>query len=81
MTFEPDSQKLYELFQQTRESRHWARIFCKDGHEIEAFADCWTWIEDDDGDDLPAMCFVRRDGSLYELTGAEIDRFDILESR
>lgn len=77
----PDCQKLQDLFEQTRESKHWARIYCKNGEVFEAYADCWTYVTIGDDEDVDAMLFVKRDGTLEEVGGVEIDRFEILEPR
>lgn len=77
----PDSQKLQDLFEQTRESKHWARIYCKDGTAFEAYADCWTYVTIGDDEDVDAMLFCLRDGSYREAAGVQIDHFEVLEER
>lgn len=77
----PDSQKLQDIFEQTRGSRHWARIYCKDGDVFEGYADCWTYETVGDDEDADAMLFVLRNGSLRQIAGAHIERFEVLESR
>ena len=76
-----DCQKLQDLFEQTRESKHWARIYCTDGEVFEGYADCWTYTTIGDDEDVNAMRFIRRDGSGYAVAGVEIDRFEVLEPR
>lgn len=77
----PDTQKLRDLFAQTRTSRHWARVYLKSGEVLEAYADCWTYVTIDDDEDVDAISFIQRDGTRCDIGGVEIDRFEILEAR
>ena len=81
-----DSQKLQDLFEQTRVSKHWARIYCKKdsvfhGRGFEGYADCWTYTTIGDDEDVDAMRFIRRDGTGYTVAGVDIDHFEVLEPR
>ena len=81
-----DSQKLQDLFEQTRVSKHWARIYCKKdsafhGKVFEGYADCWTYVTIGDDEDVDAMLFRLRDGSYREIAGVGIGHFEVLEPR
>ena len=77
----PDLQRLQDLFEQTRVSRHWARIYLKNGNVVEAYADCWTYVTIDEDEDIDAISFVQRDGTRNDISGGEINSLEILESR
>lgn len=59
----------------------WVRVYRKDGTEFEGYVSCWTWTTVGDDEDADALLFVQRDNSLMEAAGAEIDRFEVLETR
>lgn len=79
--FNPDTQILLDIFDQTRTSPHWARIFCRDGEVFEGHADCMTYDSIDDDDDVDALRFILRNGKGYTVAGIDIDHFEILEPR
>lgn len=59
----------------------WVRVYRKDGTAFEGYVSCWTWTTVGDDEDADALLFVQRDNSLIEAAGAEIDRFEVLETR
>lgn len=79
MNYNPDVQKLIDI--ESAGANNWFRIYCKNGKVFEAWPDCWTYVTIGDDEDVDAMLFVQRDGTLKEVGGVEIDRFEVLEPR
>lgn len=81
MFYNADTQKLIDIFEQTRTARNWARIRCKDGKVLEAYADCFTYETVGDDEDVDALLLELRDGTNCIIIGDDVESFEILEAR
>ena len=81
MAYNADTQKLVDIFEATRTNRNWARIQCKDGKAIEAFADCFMYETVGDDEDVDALLLELRDGTNCVIIGEDVESFEVLEKR
>lgn len=81
MAYNADTQKLIDIFEKTRTERNWARIHCKCGKVIEAFADCFMYETVGDDENVDALLLELRDGTNYIVIGADIESFEIIGKR
>ncbi len=78
-TLNANTQKLADV--QDAGRGKWMHIYLNDGTSFEGYVSCWTLITADNDEDVDALLFVQRDGALQEVTGAEIERFEVLEEK
>lgn len=81
MTYNADTQKLIDIFENTRTKKNWAKIYCKDGDVLEAYADCFTYETVGDDEDVDALLLELRDGTNCVIIGDDVESFEILEKR